>query len=381
MSQYLSAALAFSFIACGGDGPTTPNVPIASSVSNLPATTTTTAPVPTTQDCRADNVGSLTIFNDSNNSDLIIVVNEGLDDIDLVHPFMDLSVEAKGSVTVLFRSGPYSVLWVRGSRTNGTIYRERIAIFACAGVTVHLGTLPQTDPVAGPFEPPGDSVPTPTPGPPTPTPPGPAPPTPTPPGGPSAAFGPGIHLVGTEIAAGRYFSDPRSNCYWQRLSGLGGTLSDIIANDFIGFDSRQEIVAIRESDLAFEGDGDCGDWFTTPRHGTQTNIQGGRWLVGTQVASGVYVAQTSRGCYWERLRDFTGRISGIIANDFVADGGRQLVAIKAGDLGFSTTDDCGTWTRMETLTSEGQLQVTRTDQSMEDIKKNWEMNRESDPVR
>ena len=217
----------------------------------------------------------------------------------------------------------------------------------------------------------------------TPTPgPSPAPaPAPAPAPGTSAAFGPGIHLVGTEIAAGRYFSDPRSNCYWQRLSGLGGTLSDIIANDFIGFDSRQEIVAIRESDLAFEGDDDCGDWFTTPRHGMQTNIQDGRWLVGRQVASGVYVAQTSRGCYWERLRDFTGRISGIIANDFVADGGRQLVAIKAGDLGFSTTDDCGTWTRMETLTSEEQLQVTRTDQSMEDIKKNWDMNRESDPVR
>lgn len=205
-------------------------------------------------------------------------------------------------------------------------------------------------------------------------------PTPTPaPPSPSSAFGPGTHLVGTDITARRYYSDPRSGCFWERLSGLGGTLAEVITNQFIGFDSRQEIVAIQQSDLAFKTDADCGDWFTSARHGPQTDIQPGRWLVGNQIAPGTYRAMASAGCFWERLRNFSGELSGTIANDFVAGGGSQLVSIDPSDLGFSSDDDCGTWTRAQTLSSSETIAAESPAQSLDEIESNRRMNRERNP--
>jgi hypothetical protein len=178
-------------------------------------------------------------------------------------------------------------------------------------------------------------------------------------------------MVGPTISARRYFSDPSNGCYWERLSGLGGTLDEIIANDFVGFDSAQEIVAVAASDLAFSTNAGCGDWFTTPRHGMQTSIRGGRWLVGNQVAAGTYMTSSNSGCYWERLRNFGGSLDGIIANDFVGAPGNQLVSISGGDLGFSTNAECGTWTRVQTLTS---TEGTAPDQSGADIENNRRLN-------
>ena len=77
----------------------------------------------------------------------------------------------------------------------------------------------------------------------------------TPPPTPSllrTTFGSGIWLVNEEIAPGRYFTNPASGCYWERLSDTGGSLSDILANEFISFDSGQEIVDIASSDYAFK---------------------------------------------------------------------------------------------------------------------------------
>jgi len=58
---------------------------------------------------------------------------------------------------------------------------------------------------------------------------------------PPVGFGAGVYMVGTTVAAGRYYSEPASACYWERLSGLGGTLSDIITNDFISGGYAQAI--------------------------------------------------------------------------------------------------------------------------------------------
>jgi hypothetical protein len=183
--------------------------------------------------------------------------------------------------------------------------------------------------------------------------------------------------VGPDIVARRYFSDPSSGCFWERLSGLGGTFSDVITNQFIGFNSLQEIVAIDESDLAFQADAECGNWFTSPRHGMQTDIRPGRWLVGNQITAGTYRTTAAPGCFWERLSNFSGLTSsGTIANDFVAGGGTELVAIAAGDLGFSSDDECGTWTRVQTLTSQEELKITRVVQSVEELENNWRMNQE-----
>ena len=72
-------------------------------------------------------------------------------------------------------------------------------------------------------------------------------------------------------------------------------------------------------------------------------IPPGIWLVGRQVEPGVYEADAGDGCYWERLSGFGGTSDDRIANDFVSNGGRQLVEIARGDVGFSNDVDCGTW--------------------------------------
>lgn len=161
--------------------------------------------------------------------------------------------------------------------------------------------------------------------------------------GPRTQFPAGTYLVNSEVAAGRYFADPISGCYWERLSGLGGTLGEIIANDFVSYNAAQIIVDIASSDRAFSGDADCGTWFNTPRAGAQSAISPGMWLVGSQVPAGTYRATVGSGCYWERLRNFSGTLSAIIANNFISSAGSQLVTISAGDAGFNTDGDCGTW--------------------------------------
>jgi len=188
--------------------------------------------------------------------------------------------------------------------------------------------------------------------------------------GPRTSFSTGQYLVGSDIASGRYYSAPSSGCYWERESGLGGSLGEIIANDFIGFTARQWIVDILPSDKAFKTESACGTWFKdSPRQGAQTNITPGMWLVGSQITPGTYSVSAKAGCYWERLRDFTGNLSAIITNDFVASGGPTLVAISGSDLGFDADDECGTWTRTSAA-STLEVDVIR---SIGEIRRNREL--------
>ena len=176
--------------------------------------------------------------------------------------------------------------------------------------------------------------------------------TSTPPPPPNS-IGPGTHRVGSDIESGRYFSDPDSGCYWERLKGFGGSVStDVIANEFVGFDAMQWIVQIAPSDAGFKTDEDCGRWYKeNPRHGEQSDIHGGVWLVGRQVAAGTYEANSTGSCYWERLRGFGGTVSeDVISNDFVGNPGRVIVTIRSGDLGFMTDEDCGVWSRVAAQT-------------------------------
>lgn len=72
----------------------------------------------------------------------------------------------------------------------------------------------------------------------------------------SSSIKDGTHLVGTDIQPGTYRSEGTSSCYWARLSGTGGTLEDIIANDN---PRGQAYVTIDPSDAAFESK-NCGSW-------------------------------------------------------------------------------------------------------------------------
>lgn len=199
----------------------------------------------------------------------------------------------------------------------------------------------------------------------------PVPVAPPPPSGPRTSFSSGTYLVNRDIAAGRYFARASSSCYWERDSGLGGTLGEIIANNFLGFSTQQTIVDILTSDLAFHTESGCNTWGQSPLVGSQSTIIQGWYLVGSQVTPGTYQANASSGCYWERLRNFQGTIGAIISNNFVSGSGQQLVAIGAGDVGFDSNQSCGTWTRV------GSQTIDRIEQppSLATIEANWRASR------
>jgi hypothetical protein len=163
--------------------------------------------------------------------------------------------------------------------------------------------------------------------------------------GDEITFGPGKHLVGVAIAAGRYFSDPAAGCYWERQAGTAGIAAQTIAFGFVGFDAAQWVVDIAATDAAFESNAACGTWSNHPRT-APANIAAGRWLVGTQVPPGTYRSEAAAGCYWERLRDFSGGAHSVAASDLVPAAGPAFVTILPGDAGFSADARCGAWTHV-----------------------------------
>jgi hypothetical protein len=66
----------------------------------------------------------------------------------------------------------------------------------------------------------------------------------------------GKWVIGTHIEAGTYQAEGGDSCYWERLSGLTGTLDDVIANDL---PQGPATVEIDPEDIAFNSNG-CGDW-------------------------------------------------------------------------------------------------------------------------
>jgi hypothetical protein len=195
-----------------------------------------------------------------------------------------------------------------------------------------LGQQPAPPPVPAP-------TPTPTPAPtPQPT------PTPTPAPGLATSFGEGTFRVGVDIAPGTYRnSDSSQGCYWERLSGLGGTLDEIIANNFT---YARQVVTISPSDVGFSSEG-CGVWSQdlSPITPSPTAPFGdGIYIVGVDIAPGLWRnSDSSDGCYWARLSGFGGTLDEIIANEFSE--AIQTVRIVSTDRGFET-EGCGVWTRI-----------------------------------
>jgi hypothetical protein len=74
----------------------------------------------------------------------------------------------------------------------------------------------------------------------------------------------------------------------------------------------------------------------------------GTFAVPSQVKPGSYravVPQDSFGCYYERRKDASGELSGIIANDNAESGAQVIVQVKSTDKYFKT-QGCGTWTKV-----------------------------------
>jgi hypothetical protein len=69
----------------------------------------------------------------------------------------------------------------------------------------------------------------------------------------------------------------------------------------------------------------------------------GTYQVGTDVQPGTYRTRAgSPNCYWERLKNFTGGMNGILANGVTS--APAIVTIEPTDAGFNS-QGCGTWTK------------------------------------
>lgn len=161
------------------------------------------------------------------------------------------------------------------------------------------------------------------------------------------AFGPGIHLVGTDIEPGIYRTTGDIT-YFARLSGLTGEFSDIIANG--ASPQTPVLVEIKPTDVAFESKG-TGQWTMiddTYQPEPTTSFGGGWWLVGTDIISGLYRTEDTVN-YLERLSGLGAEIQDIIAND-VPPQGPVVVEIKADDFAFHSKTD-GLWSLLDELYS------------------------------
>lgn len=151
-------------------------------------------------------------------------------------------------------------------------------------------------------------------------------------------FGSGTKIVGTGVKPGRYLTITASSaCYWERMAGFGGSLADIIANNFSS--GAHIVVEISASDSGFKSSG-CGTWLPYVAK-SQPTIKDGFWVVNDEIAPGLWQASKSDGCYWARLSGFGGDFEEIIANDY----GSGLVQIGTTDIGFASSN-CGTWTKV-----------------------------------
>ena len=165
-------------------------------------------------------------------------------------------------------------------------------------------------------------------------------PVPCPP--PIITFGEGVQTIGAAVPPGLYkTNNATASCFWERLRGFSGALSDVITNDF---GSGVRIVDIKPSDVGFNSSR-CGSWstFVASAYTPTSTFGEGMFAVGSQVAPGRYVSPATGGtssCYWERLSGFSGEFAETLANDI--DSGQRIVDILAGDVGFSSSR-CATW--------------------------------------
>jgi hypothetical protein len=166
--------------------------------------------------------------------------------------------------------------------------------------------------------------------------------SPAPPSSKFVTFGSGTWVVGKDIQAGTYRTrHGSSGCYFARLKGFSGALSDIIANENT---NAPAVVTISPTDQGFQSSR-CDKWSSDLSAITTSNTSfgDGDFMVGTDMLPGTYRNTASTRCYWARLRGFGHTIGDIVANDNTD--AQAVVTIAASDSGFESSR-CGTWTKM-----------------------------------
>lgn len=152
---------------------------------------------------------------------------------------------------------------------------------------------------------------------------------------------PGTYLVGTDIQPGIYMGQAGYNmfasCYWARLKNLSGSLDAILANDnSIG----QFYVEVKEDDYAFETRCELTFLPSLPEPLAEfpQKVLPGTYLIGIDIQHGTYKgqggAEITDSCYWARLRDVSGELGSIIANDNAI--GQFYIEVQPGDFALLT---------------------------------------------
>lgn len=154
--------------------------------------------------------------------------------------------------------------------------------------------------------------------------------------------GDGTYRVGTQIKPGLYkATGTGSGCYWERLSGFSGSLSQINANYF---GTARTYVQILTGDVGFSTDG-CGSWTTVPSNGAKSTriTTDGTYRVGIDILPGTYYGYgAGDSCYWATLSGFGSSFGETIENYFGP--ARTIVTIPSSAQGFEV-QGCGTLTR------------------------------------
>lgn len=77
-----------------------------------------------------------------------------------------------------------------------------------------------------------------------------------------------------------------------------------------------------------------------------TTFSTGTWLVGVDIAPGTYRSDSTgdRTCFWYRLSGLSGDSDDVLAADSVD--GPAAVEISPDDVGFDSSEGCGTWTQI-----------------------------------
>ncbi len=150
----------------------------------------------------------------------------------------------------------------------------------------------------------------------------------------------GTHLVGTHIEPGIYMglagTGVLDSCYWERLSGLSGELSDTIANDnSIG----PFYVEVSLSDVALSTRCELIELKGMPAPKEYlTQLLPGTYLVGRDIEPGIYAGKAGTEvrdtCYWERLSGLSGEFADTVANDNAK--GLFYVDVSQTDVALST---------------------------------------------
>ncbi len=73
-----------------------------------------------------------------------------------------------------------------------------------------------------------------------------------------AMFEAGTYIVGADIEPGVYRASEPQNCYWARLSGLGGTDAEVLQEELLSTGDVAQ-ASIAATDVGFTSSG-CGTW-------------------------------------------------------------------------------------------------------------------------